>query len=706
MKNLPILCSACLAMLSLSCQQVERPDLATIDPGRYDSTWYNRAPMRFIQTNLRETDADMDVDAYLRSLLDASANVVKFNVGGIRAFYPTKLRYHYKSPYLQGDLVGEVIEKFHEHGIRFIARFDMSKVHESIAAQKPEWLYVGTDGKVVNYNGEVHTCINGGYQQEYAFRILEEAISSYPFDGVFFNNAGFTTTDYSQVYHGICQCDNCRKRFRDSTGLNLPVKTDPGDPVYREYRAWQQGVIADYTRRVKDLFHTLDPGLVYFNREGEIYRSESGTAFTSSDYWTYHATENTKKVLGSSRHQMSGDTYNYLLGMDYRHTATSPNIGRIYLAEHMLNGAGPGIYFIGRIENQPDRAFLPGIRELYRFHKTNEKLFTNLESLARVGLVMGEAGDYRGIMRLLTEEHIMYDLIQPHTLGSPDLPRDLDDYDALILSHLTEMDDETISIIDDYVQHGGRLLVTGFPGILDEKGRPADGIRLRCLGIKPGYELYHRTRSTYLKVDERDKEGLGQAAFEDFDVIMMNSDLLKCQLSEGAIPYLRLVPHTMHGPPEKCYFTEEDVTDIPGMVVNEFGKGRSVYIPWQLGSQYDWRGNNAHRALFISSMRNLLQIQDQVITDCSPLIEMTRMGNRNGAFEWIGMINHSGQVGDVYREPVPICNSLVRFKPLKSVRDIYLVRSGIKPDFKHRDGWIECTVPRVDDFEMILCLYR
>lgn len=706
MKKPTILLSACLTMLSLSCRQAGRPDLTTIDPGRFDSTWYNRAPMRFIQTNLREIDASMDVDAYIQSLLDASANVVKFNVGGIRAFYPTRLPYHYKSPYLEGDLVGEVIEKFHEHGIKFIARFDMSKVHESIAAQKPEWLYVGTDGKVVNYNGEVHTCINGGYQQEYAFRILEEAISAYPFDGVFFNNAGFTTTDYSQVYHGICQCDNCRKRFGDSTGLNLPVEADLGDPVYREYRAWQQGVIAEYTHRVKDLFHALDPELVYFNQEGEIYRSESGTGFTSAEYWTYHATENTKKVLGSSRFQMSGDTYNYLLGMDYRHTATSPDIGRIFLAEHMLNGAGPGIYFIGRMENQLDRAFLPEIRELYGFHKTHEQLFTNLESLAKVGLVMGASMDYRGMMRLLTEEHIMYDLIQAQALGSPDLPRDLDDYDLLILSHVTEMDADQISLIDDYVMKGGRLFVTGFPGIYDGSSMGADGIRLRCLGVKPGYQLYPNTRSTYLKVDEQDKVGLGRREFGDFDVIMMNSDLLKCQPEEGAKTYLRLVPNTMHGPPEKCYFTEADVTDTPGMVVNEFGQGKSVFIPWLLGSQYDWRGNNAHRELFISSLKNLLRMEDQLTSDCSPLIEMTRMGNRNGAFEWIGMINHSGQIGDVFRAPVPVFNSTVRFRPLKPVKAIYLMRSGKKVDLKRKEGWVECTVPRVDDFEMILCLYR
>jgi hypothetical protein len=33
--------------------------------GRYDNTWWNRAPYRLVQTNLREIDATMDVDAYV-----------------------------------------------------------------------------------------------------------------------------------------------------------------------------------------------------------------------------------------------------------------------------------------------------------------------------------------------------------------------------------------------------------------------------------------------------------------------------------------------------------------------------------------------------------------------------------------------------------------------------------------------------------------
>jgi hypothetical protein len=708
MRSLLFLTCGLMSLVLVSCTRSAPLDLSEIDPGSYDSTWYNRAPLRFIQTNLNERDAGMDVEVYMQSLINASASMIVFNVGGIRAFYPTELPWHYRNPFLEGDrdLVKEVLSECHEKGIKFIARFDMSKINESIAVKKPEWLYVGTDGNNVNYNGEFHTCVNGGYQQEYVFEILREAITAYPFDGIFFNMGGYQTSDYSQVNHGICQCDNCKSRFRDSTGFDLPLRADPTNPVYRAYREFQAETSDELNSRVKSFIKSLDPGLIFQHRQGELVRSESGTAFTSGTDWNYHATENVKRTLNSYRDQTPNDTYNYLMGMDYRHTATSPNIGRIFLAEQMLNGAGPGIYFMGRIETQPDRVFLDTFREMFAFHKTHEKLFTNVESRANAGVIMGSDRDYRGIMKLLTEEHIMYDLIQTNAVGSDRMPRRLEDYELLILSNVTDMSEHLVNLIDNYVKQGGKLLVTGFP-IREASSEEMIGkIGLQSLGVMPGYELFSGPRSTYLKVSEEDRLLLGEDAFEDFDVIMMNSEFLKCRTLENAETYLRLVPNTMHGPPEKCYFTEEDVTEFPGMISNDFGAGRTVFIPWLIGRQYEWKGNNGQRALFMAALENLLKVEGSIKTDASPLIEMTHMRNRNGAFEWIGMINHSGQTGDAFRDPVPVHNINIRFKSLKPLKKVYLPRSGKELAFRQRDGWIDCVVPEVNDFEMVVCLYK
>ena len=108
----------------------------------------------------------------------------------------------------------------------------------------------------------------------------------------------------------------------------------------------------------------------------------------------------------------------------------------------------------------------------------------------------------------------------------------------------------------------------------------------------------------------------------------------------------------------------------------------------------------------MSALKNLLKVDNSIVTNASPLIEMTRLANRNNAFEWIGMLNHSGQIGASLLEPVSIQNTTVSFKPLRPVKEVRLLNSKTGLNFKQTNGWIECTVPKVTDFEMLLCLYR
>jgi hypothetical protein len=700
----------CLAAIILSCNQNQvNINITSTEPGNYDSTWWNRTPLRFVQTNLREIDAyDMIIDDYVQSLIDASVNFVLLSVGGQVANYPTKLSFHYRNPYINGDLVGDAVRSLQENGIRVMARFDFSRLNESIALENPDWLYVGTHGGFVNYNGQVHTCINGAYQQKYGFEILREAIMSYPFDAIFFNMAGYVTSDYSQVYHGICQCNNCKTRFYDSTGYALPLRPDMNDHVYRLYADFQRTTHTELNNRITRFIQDLDPKLILcvYNPDGGIFRSESGTAFTSDHYWNYHATENVKRVLGSFNNRSPFDTYNYLMGMDYRHVATSPNIGRLFLPQQMLNGGALGIYFIGHMNNQYDRVFLPAVKDIYKFHQTHEEFFTNLKSQSSVGLIMGSGQENRGIMKMLIEEHIMFDLIFASAIGTGHLPRKLEDYDVLILSNISNMDDIFISVIDDYVKSGGKILATGFPGINDETGKPLNNIRLRSLGVLSDFETLNEPRSSYLLVTEKDKARLGQSEFHDFDLIMMNSRFLKVKPIDNMNSFLKLIPNIMHGPPEKCYFTDSEITDFPGLIANEFGKGEAVFIPWQIGSQYYWKGNNAQRALFLSALQNILKVTTSLETNASPLIEMTHMINRNEAFEWIGMINHSGQLGNAFREPVEIHNTTIRVKPQKPIKTIYLMRADEEVKFKQSEEWVEFIVPKVWDFEMALCVYK
>ena len=215
---------------SIICLGLINPVLA--EPAEQAPWWLK--PQRMLQTNLREIDATMDLDKYVHDVKDYYADVVLFNIGGIVANYPTELQYHYRNPNMKGDLVGTVIKRLHKEGVRVIGRFDFSKINEKFAAQKPEWLYVSEKGKNVNYNGQVHTCVSGGYQQEYMFKILGEAVDRYPLDGVFFNMIGYQKSDYSGNYHGLCQCQACKDKFRKLSGMELPPKRDDSNPAYKK----------------------------------------------------------------------------------------------------------------------------------------------------------------------------------------------------------------------------------------------------------------------------------------------------------------------------------------------------------------------------------------------------------------------------------------------------------------------------------------
>ncbi|MDR2233391.1 MAG: hypothetical protein LBE56_09750 [Tannerella sp.] len=706
------------SLIMTSCHQSDSGtdgkaiDLSSIDPGNYDDTWWNRQPYRLVQTNLPEIEAMMDRKAYVQSMVDANVTIVLLNVGGIVANYPTNLPFHYRNPYLKdGDLVGDLVKGLHDKGIKVIARFDFSKINETLAARKPDWLYVSAAGKNVNYNGQVHTCINGGYQQEYVFDILTEALSAYPFDGIFFNMIGYTTSDYSGNQYGICQCDNCKHRFKEMTGFDLPATLgDANDPVTLAYNNFKRITSEELFNKIGKHIKTVSPSIMintYTDAGVDMIASESNSEFTRPNEWNYSATDNVKSVLGSYKDRSPGNLLIYFQAIGYRHVGTSPNLARVWMLENMLHGAPLGFVVTGgTLVTYEDRIFIPELNHYYGFHKKHEKLFTNVQSVGKVAVIRGSRSEYQGIMKLLTEEHVMYDIIEPAVIGTERMPRKLEEYDALILAELTNMDENLIETIDAYVRAGGKIITTGFTSTGNELGKQLNTIRLKSLGVHPNYERFTRENSTYLKISDSDKQALGQNEFKDFSIMLMYSDFLKCKPAGNAAGYLRLLPATMFGPPEKCYFTEDQITDFPGIIVNSYGEGKSVFIPWRIGEQYRAKGHYMHRTLFMAALRNVLQVEPTIRTNASPLVEMSHLANLNGQFEWVGLINHTGEIGGSYLAPVPMYDINIRFKPARPVKQIYLLNSSQSVSFRQQGDRIECTVPKLDDFEMALCLYE
>ena len=303
------------------------------------SDWW-MTPRRMIQTNLREIDARMDLEAYVAALVDCRAEVVLFNVGGIVANYPTELPFHYRNPHMQGDFTGEVVRRLHAAGIRMIGRFDFSKVNEAIAREHPDWLSRDRQGNAYPpYNGQQPTCLNGGYQQECLFAILAEALDQYPLDGVFFNMIGYPRRDYSGRDLGICQCEGCKTRFQSMYGLGLPEQEDAQDPVYVKYQEFCSRTIRDQFERVQRLVKEKNPNsaiCTYTSAGVDVIRSESNTPHGSG---TYEDSEKARRTLLENPGRQLANAAVHFIDYPQRHASVSPHLTRRRIIQQMLNGA-------------------------------------------------------------------------------------------------------------------------------------------------------------------------------------------------------------------------------------------------------------------------------------------------------------------------------------------------------------------------------
>ncbi|WP_305116350.1 family 10 glycosylhydrolase, partial [Acutalibacter muris] len=415
--------------------------------------WWRENNLRLVQINMRDIDGGMDVDKLIAELKEFCCSVVMVGAGGISAFYPTRLEFQRTSPWLEDrDLLGEIIEKCHREGIRVIARFDFSKTHQSFFRRHPEWYYRSEDGRAVPYNDTVATCVCGEYQQERALEIIGEVLQGYPVDGIFFNMFGFITWDYSGNYYGPCHCDCCKKRFAEfSGGKELPKTEDPGEPDFREYRAFQEQVVEELLGRVHRLVRSYGDDIAvctYHHSDVDIIRDESNSAVDRPlPFWLYNSSSNVAKVRSSWDNKIISNCVINAADLFYRFSAVPPALTRLRLYENMAAGSGLDFCIIGVFEGYPDQDSVSAAKEVFRYHAEHQEVYGRLDSLAKLAVLLPlsrrESPAYRGVFRALKELHLPFDcILDARAAAEPSL---LERYTTVLVPELGEVLPEALA---------------------------------------------------------------------------------------------------------------------------------------------------------------------------------------------------------------------------------------------------------------------
>ncbi|SFL01153.1 Hypothetical glycosyl hydrolase 6 [Paenibacillus sp. 1_12] len=676
--------------------------------------WWLEKPMRLIQTNLREIDVLSDPDEFVNSLKPFSADVLLLNVGGIVANYPTELDFQYRNPLLVNDFVGEILERVHANGMRLIARFDFSRLNEAIALKHPEWLYKSVKGETINYNGQVHTAFNGWYQQEGSIQIMTEAVKKYPIDGVFINMHGYVIHDYSYNHYGICQSDSDQARFQQLFGHpQLPLTADSLDPVYRDYEKFKQQTVAELFRRRAQAVKDINPNVAICNYTPEgtdIFRMESNTGIDRQlPEFNYSASHHVNMVMSSWEHMAVSNSAVHFVDFAMRHSAVSAHHTSARLAQDLIHGGWLDFYVIGTLNNQDDRLCMESVKELYGFHRDNERHYTNITSLSDVCLIFpqnssyyGSIKEFQGLFRILSEQHILFDVIHDSILEEPSALDKLSPYQAVLLPDARNLSGTACSVLDSYVQSGGKLLATGGSSTCDEKGTPFQKYRLASLGVDRIEQTYPRQQGTYFRIKPEDKERL--QGFEDLDIMYLYDEFFQARCKAQCTSFLRYIPPCMFGPPEKCYYTI--VTDIPGLIHHSYGKGSTALIPWTIGKHYEKLSNHAHSKLVLSALIDLLQVERSLLVNTYPTVEVASHLKKEDGSTLIHLVNLSGQLGTAFHPPIPIQSIEIELAVERKPSSIYTLKSKRLLDFTVLSGQsVTFKLPELQLFETIVIEY-
>lgn len=635
-------------------------------PAAAQRQWWMEEPVRLIQTNLRETDTSLDPKRLVQQLEEFHANALLIGMGGIVAHYPTGVGFHYRSAALppDRDTFGEVLNQAHARKIRVIGRFDFSKTQKPAYDAHPEWFFQRANGDPVIYNGLYSTCINGGYYRGHIDRILTEALTRYEVDGLFFNMFGNPRSDYSGVRMGPCHCESCKRMFREHYGRDLPA--DDNDAQYRGFMERSSREVAG---EIGALIRKLRPEAAfntYIHEHVTGIMSESNTSVTRPlPLWLYSASDNVNYARGSEPGKMAFNLSMSFIDYAWRFAAVPRNEIRIRLAQAMAHGGALCQNMHGTMD-QEDRTFLEAAKPLFAWHAEHEDLYTGQQNAGRVMLTGARDDAYRGMFRLLSEQHIPF-VATSNLRALATRPRD---YDLVIAPGRPPAE------LEKWVRDGGSALVTGTDPPF---GLPAPVKRWEDM------RGYFRIRDHALF-----------PSLKDTGVLFLYGDY--AELPPLAKPLLTLIPPAMFGPPEKVWADKVE-TGKPGVLIQDLGKGRLVYVPWDIGGLYYRYSSESHAGLLADLIDHLLPNGRQLKTNAHPLVEITVMRQPRRNRTLVHLVNLSGHSQTGYFDPIPM--KAIRVKVAGDFKTARQSRTGKALPVKRQGQAGELLLPELGGYDVV-----
>ena len=688
--------------------------------------WYDR-PMRWAQLTLVEDDpGQYDLQFWLDYFRRTHSDAACLSAGGCVAYYPTKVPLHYRSKFLgDRDCFGDLVKGCRALGMNVVGRTDPHAANQAVYDAHSDWIAVDAQGQPRRHWADPTlwvTCGLGPYNFEFMTDVTREIMTLYQLDGIFSNR-----WDGS----GMCYCRHCEKNFREFSQLDLPRTNDPLDPARRQHHVWRE-------HRLFELWRLWDREIKAINPSASFIANAGGGALSDLDMKTIGDLAPTLFADRQARRGLMPPWFNGKNGKEYAATLGQKAIAgifsmgveepyrwkdsvqtgdeiRLWVADGVAHNLRPWFTkFNGKVI---DHRWVKVIEEIYGWHHQHERYLRNEQSLARVAMVYsqqtatfygGEQARAKvedaalGVYQALLEARVPFDMVHDRLLD----PARLSSYRTLILPNIAGLSTAQCAQLEAFVRGGGNLIATHETSLYDEWGVRRKDFGLASLfGASYGGKVDARLQNSYLNVDKDPRSGRYHPllhGLEDATRIINGTQWVHTRPAQAAASPLTLVPSYPDLPMEQVW-ARVPRTEIPGVYLNEIGKGRVVYFPFDLDRTF-WEVLSPDHGLLLKNAvawahgeAQPLAVEGQGMLDVS----LWRQKNSMAA-HLVNLTNPMMMKGPV-REIIPSPPQRVRIQvPAgRRVGKVSLLVSGKTPGHRVAAGVVTLELPSIGLHEVV-----
>ncbi len=563
--------------------------------------WYETAYRRaVIDMHIPDWDdeflSEFNADTYVDMLVKARAqSIVAYAQSHVGLFnYPTKVGQQHRG--LKGrNILAEVIERCHKHQIAVVVYTSLI-FDRSAADNHPEWRMVTHQGKPQGEGGRHGVlCPNSPYR-EYVRSFVAEICTNFDFEGIRFDMS---------FWPSLCFCQHCQKRFADEVGGELPRKIDWLDEKWVAFQRRRETWLVEFAEVATGTVRKLKPTASVEHQSstyplnwqfGVIEPLVHQNDFLQGDFYG-------DSLQGSFVRKLLEDLtpnrpfgYETSFSAELRDHTTMKSEALLEAKASAAIADGAAFIFIDAID--PIGTLNPKVYERmgrifdrlmpYYPHLGGERvadigIFYSLESKFNFGTNGRPAGQQdlsdahtassmQAASRLIGAHH-PFCVITKQSLAK------LDQLRLLILSGVNMMDTEEVEAIRAWVQGGGTLLASGCTSLVDKRGQMQKDFMLGdVFGVS--IEKPHWQDHEHYIAPTANSEGTFPNHSAKYPAFV-TGPRMQVRARQGAEVWATT---TLPWPaPDGSKFSSIHsnppwkATEEPAIVVNAFGKGRSIY---------------------------------------------------------------------------------------------------------------------------------